>query len=334
MKAYLCREFGPISSHKIEDIDIPEPQDNDVLIEVYAAGVAFPDVLVVQGLYQIKPDFPFSPGGEFAGVIKSIGSKVKGWKEGDRVIGFKGSGGFSEYALCNQFNIMPLPDSMDYLTGSIFPLNYGTSIHAFKQRAELKEDDNVLIMGAAGGLGISAIHVAKAMGARVIAAASEDEKLQLCKEAGADETILYSKDLSSNEDQRKFSSQIKEMTNGNGVDVTFDPVGGHYAEPALRAMAWKGRYLVIGFTSSIPKIPLNLALLKGCQIVGVFWGSFCIREAMLNAQNFNDLFEMHAKKMIQPKVEKVYSLDETIAAIESLANREAKGKVAIQIKNG
>ena len=168
MKAYLCREFGPISSHKIEEIEIPKPQDNDVLIEVYAAGVAFPDVLVVQGLYQIKPDFPFSPGGEFAGVIKSIGSKVKGWKEGDRVIGFKGSGGFSEYALCNQYNIMPLPDSMDYLTGSIFPLNYGTSIHAFKQRAELKEGESVLIMGAAGGLGISAIHVAKAMGARVL----------------------------------------------------------------------------------------------------------------------------------------------------------------------
>ena len=263
MKAYLCKEFGPIASHKIESIDIPTPGDNDVLIEVYAAGVAFPDVLVVQGLYQIKPEFPFSPGGEFTGLIKDVGSKVKGWKPGDRVIGFKGSGGFAEYAICNQFNIMPLPESMDYLTGSIFPLNYGTSIHAFKQRAELQENDNVLIMGAAGGLGITAIHVAKAMGARVIAAASEVEKLELCKEAGADEVILYSKDLSDSDDQKAFSSQIKELTNGNGVDVVFDPVGGHYAEPALRAMAWKGRYLVIGFTSSIPKIPLNLALLKG-----------------------------------------------------------------------
>ena len=333
MKAYLCREYGPISSHKIETIDVPIPNDNDALIEVYAAGVAFPDVLVVQGLYQIKPEFPFSPGGEFTGVIREIGSKVKGWKEGDRVIGFKGSGGFAEYALCNQFNIMPLPDSMDFLTGSIFPLNYGTSIHAFKQRAELQPSENVLIMGAAGGLGISAIHVAKAMGARVIAAASETEKLELCKEAGADETILYSKDLSNSNDQKTFSRKIKELTNGNGVDVTFDPVGGHYAEPALRAMAWKGRYLVIGFTSSIPKIPLNLALLKGCQIVGVFWGSFCIREAMVNAQNFNALFEMHAKKLIQPKVEKIYSLDRTVEAIESLATRQARGKVAIQIKS-
>ena len=333
MKAYLCKEFGPIASHKIESIDIPTPGDNDVLIEVYAAGVAFPDVLVVQGLYQIKPEFPFSPGGEFTGLIKDVGSKVKGWKPGDRVIGFKGSGGFAEYAICNQFNIMPLPESMDYLTGSIFPLNYGTSIHAFKQRAELQENDNVLIMGAAGGLGITAIHVAKAMGARVIAAASEVEKLELCKEAGADEVILYSKDLSDSDDQKAFSSQIKELTNGNGVDVVFDPVGGHYAEPALRAMAWKGRYLVIGFTSSIPKIPLNLALLKGCQIVGVFWGSFCMREAKLNAKNFNELFEMHAKKLIQPKVEKIYSLEQTREAIESLANREAKGKVAIQIKS-
>ena len=333
MKAYLCREFGPISSHQIETIEVPTPTDNDVLIEVYAAGVAFPDVLVVQGLYQIKPEFPFSPGGEFTGVIKGIGKNVKGWKEGDRVIGFKGSGGFAEYALCNQFNVMPLPDSMDYLTGSIFPLNYGTSIHAFKQRAELKSGEDVLIMGAAGGLGISAIHVAKAMGARVIAAASESKKLELCKEAGADETILYSKDLSSSEDQKIFSSQIKELTNGNGVDVTFDPVGGDYSEPALRAMAWKGRYLVIGFTSGIAKIPLNLALLKGCQIVGVFWGSFCIREAMVNAQNFSELFEMHANKKIQPKVEQIYSLDQATDAIESLANRKARGKVAIQIKS-
>ena len=332
MKAYLCREFGPISTHQVETINKPVPSDNEVLIEVFAAGVAFPDVLVVQGLYQIKPEFPFSPGGEFAGIVKTAGSKVKRWKVGDRVIGFKGSGGFAEYALCNEFNVMSLPDSMDYLTGSIFPLNYGTSIHAFKQRAELKSDENVLIMGAAGGLGITAIHVAKAMGARVIAAASEKEKLKLCEEAGADETILYSKDLSDSNDQKLFSKQIKNMTNGKGVDVIFDPVGGHYAEPALRAMAWKGRYLVIGFTSSIPTIPLNLALLKGCQIVGVFWGSFCIREPFINADNFNHLFEMHASKLIQPKVQKIYPLEKTTEAIESLANRMAKGKVAIQIK--
>ena len=205
MKAYLCREFGPINSHKVEEIESPIPGDHEVLIDVHAAGVAFPDVLVVQGLYQIKPDFPFSPGGEFAGVINSIGDKVKMWNVGDRVIGFKGSGGFSEQAICNAYNIMPLPETMDYVTGSIFPLNYGTSIHALKQRAELQPKETVLVMGAAGGLGITAIHVAKAMGARVIAAASSNEKLDLCKTQGADELILYSRDSMDKASQKAVS---------------------------------------------------------------------------------------------------------------------------------
>ena len=333
MKAFLCKEFGPINSHTIDEIDNLVPGDNEVVIDVHAAGVAFPDVLVVQGLYQIKPDFPFSPGGEFAGVISSIGSKVSLWSQGDRVIGFKGSGGFAEQAVCNEYNIMPLPDSMDYLTGSIFPLNYGTSIHAFKQRAVLKENETVLIMGAAGGLGLTAIHVAKAMGAKVIAAASSKEKVELCQSQGADETIQYSRDNMDRDAQKEFSNQIKSATKGKGVDVVFDPVGGAYSEPALRAIAWKGRYLVIGFTSNIPSIPLNLALLKGCQIVGVFWGNFCVKEPLVNAQNFKDLFKMFENDQISPFVVETYPLEKAAYAIELLAQRKALGKIAIKVRD-
>jgi len=333
MKAFLCKEFGPINSHTIHEIDNLVPGDNEVVIDVHAAGVAFPDVLVVQGLYQIKPDFPFSPGGEFAGVISSIGSKVSLWSQGDRVIGFKGSGGFAEQAVCNEYNIMPLPDSMDYLTGSVFPLNYGTSIHAFKQRAVLKENETVLIMGAAGGLGLTAIHVAKAMGAKVIAAASSKEKVELCQSQGADETIQYSRDNMDRDAQKEFSNQIKSATKGKGVDVVFDPVGGAYSEPALRAIAWKGRYLVIGFTSNIPSIPLNLALLKGCQIVGVFWGNFCVKEPLVNAQNFKDLFKMFENDQISPFVVETYPLEKTAYAIELLAQRKALGKIAIKVRD-
>ena len=333
MKAFLCKEFGPINSHTVDEVDNLVPGDNEVVVDVHAAGVAFPDVLVVQGLYQFKPEFPFSPGGEFAGVVSSIGSKVKLWNEGDRVIGFKGSGGFAEQAICNAYNIMPLPESMDYITGSIFPLNYGTSIHAFKQRADLKEGESVLIMGAAGGLGLTAIHVAKAMGAKVIAAASSNEKLELCQSQGADETIQYSRDNMNRDSQKEFSSQIKAVTQGQGVDVVFDPVGGAYCEPALRAIAWKGRYLVIGFTSSIPSIPLNLALLKGCQIIGVFWGNFCVKEPLVNADNFKDLFNMFENDQIKPFVVETYPLEKTAHAIELLANREALGKIAIKIRD-
>lgn len=333
MKAYLCREFGPINSHKVEEIDSPIPGDNEVVVQVHSAGVAFPDVLVVQGLYQITPDFPFSPGGEFAGIISQIGDKVTQWKVDDRVIGFKGSGGFAEEALCNESNIMPLPDSMDYKTGAIFPLNYGTAIHAFKQRAELKKGENVLIMGAAGGLGITAIHIAKAMGANVIAAASSQEKLDLCELQGADSTILYSRDNMDRDAQKQFSTQLKKLTDRKGVDVIFDPVGGAYSEPALRAIAWEGRYLVIGFTSSIPSIPLNLALLKGCQIVGVFWGAFCMREPILNAENFQQLFSLYEKGDIKPFVTETFPLEQTADAIDKLANRNAIGKITITVKD-
>ncbi|MBT3992442.1 MAG: NADPH:quinone oxidoreductase family protein [Gammaproteobacteria bacterium] len=331
MKAYLCRKFGPINSHKIEEIDNLVPGDNEVVVNVHSAGVAFPDVLVVQGLYQMTPDFPFSPGGEFTGIISEVGKNVTKCKLNDRVIGFKGSGGFAEEALCHESNIMPLPDSMDYQTGSIFPLNYGTSIHAFKQRAELKKGDNVLIMGAAGGLGIAAIHVAKAMGANVIAAASSNEKLDLCKQQGADSTVLYSRDNMDRDSQKNFSSELKALTNNKGVDVVFDPVGGAYSEPALRAIAWKGRYLVIGFTSSIPSIPLNLALLKGCQIIGVFWGAFCMREPNINNENFHQLFLMYEKGQIKPFVTETFPLEQTAEAINKLANRNAIGKITISV---
>ena len=331
MKAYVCREFGPIESHKVEEIDDPIVGPGQVIVDVKAAGIAFPDVLIVQGLYQFKPPFPFVPGGEIAGIVSSVGEGVSKWKEGDRIIGTTGFAGLAEKALYYEHQLMPLPKSMDFKTGAVFPLNYGTTFHALKQRANIQPGESLLVLGAAGGIGITAIHLGKAMGAKVIAAASSEEKLELCKNEGADETILYQKENMDRNTQKAFSETIKEVSNG-GVDVIYDIVGGDYAEPSLRAINWKGRYLVIGFTASIPQIPLNLALLKGCQIVGVFWGHFTGVEADLNSKNFEDLFELHAQGKIKPFISEIFSIEETAKAIKLLEDRKVLGKVVVSME--
>ena len=330
MKAFLCKEFGPVDSHSVEEIEDPVAGPGQVVVDIKATGISFPDVLIVQGLYQFKPPFPFSPGSEISGVVSSVGEGVTMHKVGDRVMGSIGSGGLREKGVYLEQQLMPLPESMDFNTAAGFPLNYGTTYHAFKQRGELKEGQSVLVLGAGGGLGITAIHIAKAMGARVIAAASSQEKIDLCIKEGADEGIIYERDM-DRDLQKKFSDEIKELT-GGGVDMIYDLVGGDYAEPALRAIARHGKYLVIGFTAGIPKMPLNLTLLKECQIVGVFWGQFAAIDHAENAQNFKELFELHAEGKIKPFVTETYSLEESAKAIKILEDRKVLGKVVVNME--
>ena len=330
MKAFLCKEFGPVDSHQVEEVDEPVAGPGQVVVDIKATGISFPDVLIVQGLYQFKPPFPFSPGSEISGVVSSVGEGVTMYKEGDRVMGSIGSGGLREKGVYLEQQLMPLPESMDFNTAAGFPLNYGTTYHAFKQRGELKAGQSVLVLGAGGGLGITAIHIAKAMGAKVIAAASSQEKIDLCKKEGADEGIIYERDM-DRDLQKKFSDQIKEVT-GGGVDMIYDLVGGDYAEPALRAIARHGKYLVIGFTAGIPKMPLNLTLLKECQIVGVFWGQFAGVDQAENQQNFKELFDLHAEGKIKPFVTETYTLDESATAIKTLEDRKFLGKVVVSME--
>ncbi len=330
MKAFLCKEFGPVDSHQVEEIDDPIAGPGQVVVDIKATGISFPDVLIVQGLHQFKPPFPFSPGSEISGVVSSVGEGVTMYKEGDRVMGSIGSGGLREKGVYLEQQLMPLPETMDFNTAAGFPLNYGTTYHAFKQRGELKAGQSVLVLGAGGGLGITAIHIAKAMGAKVIAAASSQEKIDLCKKEGADEGIIYEREM-DRDLQKKFSDQIKEVT-GGGVDMIYDLVGGDYAEPALRAIARHGKYLVIGFTAGIPKMPLNLTLLKECQIVGVFWGQFAGVEYAENQQNFKELFDLHAEGKIKPFVTETYTLDESATAIKTLEDRKVLGKVVVSME--
>ncbi len=330
MKAFVCKEFGPIESHTIENIPEPEAGDGQVVVDIKATGISFPDVLIVQGLYQFKPPFPFSPGGEIAGIVSSVGNGVTKFKEGDRVMGNTGSGGLVERGAFFETQLMPLPESMSFQIAAGFSLNYGTSIHGLKQRAALKPNESILILGAGGGLGITAIHVAKAMGAKVIAAVSSEDKLELCKKEGADEGILYPKEM-DRDLQKKFSNDIKEISN-DGVEVIYDIVGGDYAEPALRAIKRHGRYLVIGFTAGIPKMPLNLTLLKECQIIGVFWGQFVGLDRDVNTKNFKELFQLHEEGKIKPFISETFPLDRAGEAIKTLADRKVLGKVVVSME--
>ena len=330
MKAFVCNEFGPVESHKIENVADPVAGPGQVVVDIKATGISFPDVLIVQGLYQFKPPFPFSPGGELAGVVSSVGEGATMYKVGDRVMGSVGSGGLCEKGAYFERQLMPLPETMDFKTAAGFPLNYGTTYHGLKQRGELQPGQTLLVLGAGGGLGITAVHVGKAMGAKVIAAASSQDKLDLCKKEGADETILYQRDM-DRDLQKKFSNDIKEAS-GGGVDMIYDLVGGDYAEPSLRAIKRHGKYLVIGFTAGIPKMPLNLTLLKECQIIGVFWGQFAGMEAELNAQNFKELFTMHAEGKIKPFISQSFSLEDTTKAIKSLEDRKVLGKVVVSME--
>jgi NADPH2:quinone reductase len=322
MKALRCRQHGGPELLTVEDIAAPVPKAGEVVVNVKAAGVNFPDALIIQNKYQFKPALPFTPGGELAGVVAAVGDGVTRVRVGDAVIGFTGWGAFAEQAVLPAEGLIPMPEGMPFEIAGSFLMTYGTSWHALKDRAQLQAGETVLVLGAAGGIGIAAIEIAKALGARVIAAASSAEKLKICRAKGADETINYVR-----EDLRE---RLKALTGGRGVDVVCDPVGGKFTEPALRSLAWRGRLLVLGFADGeIPRLPLNLPLLKGCAIVGVFWGDFLKREPDAAAADLRELSRLYAQSSIAPLVSLRCPLEGAGGAIEALMKRQVMGKAVV-----
>lgn len=322
MKAVLCKTLGPANDLVLEEVASPAPKRNEIVLDVHAAGVNFPDTLIIEGKYQFQPPLPFSPGGEAAGVVAATGEKAGDFKVGDRVMALTGWGAFAEQVAVPFYNVLPIPITMDFTTAAAFGMAYGTSMHALAQRGQLKAGETLLVLGASGGVGLAAVEIGKAMGARVIAAASSAEKLAIAKAAGADELIDYR--------QASLRDEIKRLTGGQGVDVVYDPVGGELFEQAVRGLAWNGRMLVVGFASgTIPQLPVNLTLLKGAAVIGVFWGAFAQRQPEDNAANFRQLFAWHAEGKVKPLVSQTYPLAEAGAAIERLAQRQAVGKLVV-----
>jgi len=322
VRALLCREYGPIERLRVEDVPSPRPGPNEVVVEVKASSLNFPDALMVQGLYQVKPPLPFSPGMELAGIVKEVGADLRGVARGDRVVAFPGRGGFAQECLVAADRVSPLPAGMDFETGSAFMLTYCTSLHALKDSGHLQPGETLVVLGAAGGVGTSAVEVGKAMGAKVIAAASSEEKLAFCRKLGADETIDYEK--------ADLRQRILDLTGGKGADVVYDPVGGAHTEAALRATAWHGRLLVIGFASGvIPQVKLNLALLKERSLVGVYWGDWTQHDPQGQRRNVDQLAGWFAEGKIKPALSERVSLEEAPAAMLRLLQRNVKGKVVV-----
>jgi NADPH2:quinone reductase len=322
MRAVLCRQWGPPEQLTVEDVPSRAPGAGEVQIRVRAAGVNFPDVLIVQKKYQVQPPLPFTPGAEVAGEVIAVGEGVRHVKAGDRVVSFCGVGGFAEEVVAPAAVTMPLPPGLPFEVAAAFTLTYCTSWHAVKDRAQLKAGETLLVLGAAGGVGLAAVEIGKAIGARVIAAASSDEKLAVCKAHGADVLINY--------EAQDLREAVKAATDGRGPDVIYDPVGGKYAEPAFRSIGWRGRYLVIGFANGeIPALPWNLALLKGASIVGVFWGEFARREPQHNAAGIAEMMGWMKEGKIRPLVSKTYTLDQTVQALIDLRERRATGKLVV-----
>ena len=323
MKAVLAKAFGGPETLVLENLPEPRPGSGEVVVEVRAAALNFFDTLIIQGRYQYKPDFPFSPGAEASGIVMALGEGVSGWAEGDRVIAHLGWGACRERVVIKAERLVRIPDGVSDEQAAGLTVTYGTSLHALKDRARLKAGETLAVLGAAGGVGLSAVELGRLMGARVIACASSPDKLDLARRHGADLALDYSA-----EDPKEG---LKRLTQGRGVDVIYDPVGGDLAEPALRAIAWEGRYLVVGFAGGgIPKIPLNLLLLKGCDVQGVFWGAFVERDPAGHAANMADLLAWVAQGKLSAHVDTVYPLDRTAEALQVIARREAKGKILVR----
>lgn len=324
MKAIICNQFGLPNTLELKEVTAPKPNKGELLISVKACSVNFPDTLIIQGKYQFKPEFPFSPGSDIAGIVEEVGEGVNHLSIGDEIVGFVPYGGFAEKVVVKARDCFLKPQGMSMVNASAFLLAYGTSYHALKDRANLRQGETVLILGASGGVGLTALELSKLMGAKVIAAASSKEKLDLCKQYGADEVINYKIE--------NLKERVKELTKGKGVDVIYDPVGGHFSELALRAIAWNGRHLVIGFTNGeIPKIPINLTLLKGASIVGVFWGAFTQKQPKDSLENIKELLLWFAKGKVKPHIHKTYSLKDAPLALEDMMSRKTKGKIVIDM---
>ena len=325
MKALVCREYGPPETLKIEDLSVPAPGAGEILVDTRAAGINFPDLLLIAGKYQVNIPPPFVPGIEVSGVVEAVGKGVTRFSPGDRIIATPKAGGFAEKCVASDNLCMPLPTGMGFEEGAGFTITYATSYHAFRQSTELKPGETVLVLGAAGGVGITAVEIAKALGAKVIAAASSDEKLTFAREAGADETINYS--------NLSLRDAVKNTTGGKGVDVVYDPVGGELAQMALRSLAWHGRYLVIGFASGdIPAFPANIALLKEASIIGVWWGTWSTNNVGDSLQNMTELAAMVEAGKLNPKVTESFPLERFEDAFAAISERRAKGKVVLTLE--
>jgi len=331
MKTLRSHGVGGPDSLVLDDVADPVPGPGEVLIAVRSCAINYPDALMIRDLYQFKPQRPYAPGGEVSGIVEAVGEGVTAFQVGDRVLGSCSTGGLAEKVVAQTTRLYPLPDGVSFEAGSALLMTYGTTIYGLKDRGNLKPGETLLILGAAGGVGLSAVELGKALGARVVAGVSTEEKAAIAREAGADEVVIYGRGPFDKDQSKALADKFKAACGENGADVVYDIVGGEYAEPALRAIGWEGRYLVIGFTAGIPKIPLNLTLLKSCDIRGVFWGAFVARNPARNNELIAELLEMLKSGKVSPRVSASFPLERGGEAIALLENRQATGKVVVTI---
>ena len=329
MRTLLSRAPGGPETLELAELPDPVPAKGPLLVRVKACAINYPDVLIIEDKYQFRPERPFAPGGEIAGIVEAVGENVEGWSEGDRVIAMIGHGGLAEKVVVDARMALPLPPERSFEEGSGLILTYATSIHALLDRGRLEAGQTLLVLGAAGGVGLAAVELGKAYGARVVAAVSSEEKAEAARNAGADEVLVYPRGPFDKEQSKALAQAFKDAVGGQGADVIYDPVGGDYAEPALRSIAWEGRYLVVGFPAGIPKLPLNLTLLKSCDVCGVFWGAFAARNPGANAAHIRTLFRLWDEGRIAPRVSRTWPLEQGGEAIAHMAARKAVGKVVV-----
>ncbi len=331
MRALLSTATGGPDTLKIGELPEPVAGPGQIIVSVKACSINYPDVLIIEDKYQFKPERPFAPGGEVSGIIEAIGDGVSGFAVGDKVIALCGNGGLSEKVAVAAFNCFAMPDGMSFQDGASLLLTYGTSIHAYKQRGAIKPGDVVLVLGGAGGIGISAIELAKAYGCRVVAGVSSEAKAVIAREAGADDVVVYPYQPLDRDASKALADAFKAAAGPNGYDIVYDTVGGDYSEPAVRSIAWEGKFLVVGFPAGIAKLPLNLTLLKSCDVCGVFWGAFAARDPKSNHANITELFALYAEGKIKPRISKSYTLETAGQAIAALGDRKAVGKLVVTI---
>jgi len=329
MKALLSTAVGGPETLQMTEVDAPVAGPGELLVAVKACSINFPDALIIKDMYQLKPQRPFAPGSEIAGVVEAVGEGVTGWSVGDRVIAGTGFGGLVEKKVVAAAGAYKLPEQFSFEQGASLLMTYGTSIHALKDRGHIKPGDTLLVLGAAGGVGLAAVELGKAYGARVVAGVSSEAKAQAARESGADEVVVYGRQPFDKDQSKALTNAFKDAVGPNGADIVYDAVGGDYSEPAVRAMAWEGRFLVVGFPAGIAKLPLNLTLLKSCDVCGVFWGAFAAREPKRNAANIAELFDLWAAGKISPRISETFSFETAHEAIARLENREAIGKLVV-----
>lgn len=329
MKALLSIAAGGPETLQMTDIDPPVAQPGELLVAVKACSINFPDALIIKDMYQIKPQRPFTPGSEIAGVVEAVGEGVTGWSVGDRLIGGIGFGGLVEKKVVPASGAYRLPEQFSFEQGASLLMTYGTSIHALKDRGHIKPGDTLLVLGAAGGVGLAAVELGKAYGARVVAAVSSEEKAEAARQSGADAVVIYGRQPFDKDQSRALAAAFKDAVGPDGANIVYDAVGGDYSEPAVRAMAWEGRFLVVGFPAGIARLPLNLTLLKSCDVCGVFWGAFTMRDPQRNAAHIAELFDLWAAGKISPRISETFSFETAPQAIARLENREAIGKLVV-----